>query len=98
MKNTSKSSNFFKARNGLTQAGLITWKSRKGNQAAEYTITKLYSDLPTYSVDNSVDSSVGNGVDNGVGSSVTLNKHKQKHKKTFSRNRKKRTYDEIPIT
>ncbi len=94
MKNTSKSSNFFKARNGLTQAGLITWKSRKGNQAAEYTITKLYSDLPTYSVDNSVDSSVGNGVDNGVGSSVTLNKHKQKHKKTFSRNRKKRTYDE----
>ncbi|MDM7517450.1 hypothetical protein QUF07_12200 [Lentilactobacillus sp. TOM.63] len=94
MKNTSKSSNFFKARNGLTQAGLITWKSRKGNQAAEYTITKLYSDLSTYSVDNSVDSSVGNGVDSSVGSSVTLNKHKQKHKKTSSRNRKKRTYDE----
>lgn len=96
MKNTSKSSNFFKARNGLTQAGLITWKSRKGNQAAEYTITKLYSDLSTYSVDNSVDSSVGNGVDSSVVSSVTLNKHKhkQKDKKTSRRNRKKRTYDQ----
>lgn len=96
MKNTSKSSNFFKARNGLTQAGLITWKSRKGNQAAEYTITKLYSDLPTYSVGNGVDSSVGNGVGNGVDSSVALNKHKhkQKDKKTSCRNRKKRTYDQ----
>lgn len=96
MKNTSKSSNFFKARNGLTQAGLITWKSRKGNQAAEYTITKLYSDLPTYSVGNGVDSSVGNGVGNSVDSSVALNKHKhkQKDKKTSCRNRKKRTYDQ----
>lgn len=94
MKNISKSSNFFKARNGLTQAGLITWKSRKGNQAAEYTITKLYSDLPTYSVGNGVDSSVGNGVGNSVDSSVALNKHKQKDKKTSCRNRKKRTYDQ----
>lgn len=76
MKDTSKSSNFFKARNALAQAGLITWRSRKGNQAAEYSITRLYSDLPTYSVDNSVDSSVGNGVGNSVGSSVALNKHK----------------------
>lgn len=96
MKNIYKSSNFFKARNGLTQAGLITWKSRKGNQAAEYTITKLYSDLPTYSVGNGVDSSVGNGVGNSVDSSVALNKHKhkQKDKKTSCRNRKKRTYDQ----
>ncbi|GHP13003.1 hypothetical protein YK48G_04280 [Lentilactobacillus fungorum] len=91
MKNISKSSNFFKARNGLTQAGLITWKSRKGNQAAEYTITKLYSDLPTYSVGNGVDSSVGNGVGNSVDSSVTLNKLKQKHKKT---SRRKHVYDQ----
>ncbi|MCI2019977.1 MAG: hypothetical protein LKJ60_10240 [Lentilactobacillus buchneri] len=76
IKDSSKSSNFFKSRNALAQAGLITWKSRKGNQAAEYSITKLYSDLSTYSVGNSVDSSVGSSVDNRVGNSVALNKHK----------------------
>ena len=95
MKSPDKSSNFFKARNGLTQAGLITWKSRKGNQAAEYSITKLYNDLPTHSVGNSVDSSVGSSVGNGVDSSVALNKHKHKHKqnKTLRPKRKKRVYD-----
>lgn len=82
MKDTSKSSNFFKARNALAQAGLIAWKSRKGNQAAEYSITKLYSDLSTYSVGNSVDSSVGSSVDNRVDSSVALNKHKLNKTKT----------------
>lgn len=90
IKDTSKSSNFYKARNALTQQGFITWESRKGNQSAKYSITKLYGNLSTYSVDNSVDSSVGNGVDSGVDNSVALNKHKQKQKKTSRRNRKNR--------
>lgn len=94
IKDTSKSSNFYKARNALTQQGFITWESRKGNQSAKYSITKLYGNLSTYSVDNSVDSSVGNSVDSGVDNSVALNKHKQKQKKTSRRNRKKPVYDQ----
>lgn len=80
LKDTSKSSMFFKARNGLTQAGFITWKSRKGNQAAAYHI----NNLSTQYVDSGVDSGVDNSVDSGVGNGVTLtkqNKTKQKSKK-----------------
>lgn len=70
MKDTSKSSTFCNARNGLQQKGYIKWKSRKGNQAALYQL----KDLTTLFVDNYVDSTVDSSVGNTVGNPVALNK------------------------
>jgi hypothetical protein len=66
IKDTSKSSTFYNARNGLQQKGLIRWRSRKGNQAAEYSIIDLSTLFVDNGVDKSVDSTVGSAVDNSV--------------------------------
>ncbi|QLE63988.1 hypothetical protein LROSL1_1171 [Furfurilactobacillus rossiae] len=69
-----KERNFFKARNNLQQSGLVTWTSRKGNQAAIYQINRLYEQLPANNADSSTRSSAGNGADNSAGSSSALTK------------------------
>ncbi|VDG26004.1 DnaD domain-containing protein [Lactiplantibacillus mudanjiangensis] len=66
--------NFFKTRNELQQAGLITWDQRKGNQSAIYHINRLYEQLSANNAGNSSYSSSGSSAYSGAGSSSPLNK------------------------
>ena len=93
IKDTSKSSTFYNARNGLEQKGYITWQSRKGNQAAEYSIINLSTLFVDSSVDNPVDSSVGST----VGSSVALNKQNKTKQKDINLNKSAHANNPIPL-
>ncbi|WP_125607939.1 hypothetical protein [Lapidilactobacillus bayanensis] len=98
-----KERNFFKARNALTQSGLITWKSRNGNQSAVYHMRALYEPLPAYSADSSTDSRSYSSADSSTDSRsplTTITKTKTVTKKSKSPKRKKRVYadDSVELT
>lgn len=63
-----------RARNTLQQAGLITWRKRKGNQSAVYSINSLYDKLNSSFVAQDVVQSVPQPVAQPVLQSVAINK------------------------
>lgn len=63
-----------RARNTLQQAGLITWRKRKGNQSAVYSINSLYDKLNSSFVAQDVVQSVPQPVAQPVPQSVAINK------------------------
>lgn len=67
-----KERNFFKARNALAQNGLITWKSRNGNQSAIYHMKVLYERLPANNAHSSTDNRSGSSADSSTRSRSTL--------------------------
>ncbi len=65
-----------RARNKLTQRGLIIWKSRKGNQCAEYTLISLCDKSVYNFVAQTVSQGVPQSVSQHVPQSVAINKSK----------------------
>ncbi|MCL6599546.1 MAG: DnaD domain protein [Alicyclobacillus macrosporangiidus] len=66
-----------RARNRLQQCGLITWRSRRGNQSALYTIKSLCDIYDPQNVPQSVAQSVPQDVPQGVSQSVAISKRNE---------------------
>lgn len=86
-----------RARNKLSQAGLIAWKKRGGNQSALYTMYSLCDKLTHENVAQSVAQSVPQPVVQCVAQSVAINKHKRNktNSKSSAAHFSKPTPDEV---
>ena len=73
-----------RARNRLAQDGIISWKSRRGNQSAIYTLHSLCDKMCYENVAQPVAQSVPQYVAQPVAQSVAINKTKQDKTKQIS--------------